>query len=288
MFLTPGRHSVYQVFSTTWGRGREKRPRLKGAHIFMSEPTLTKTSARPAMNTRTVTTLAMLSAIAYVVMLLSKLLPSVNGFLDFDFKDVIICIGGFTFGPVAAAAVSIVVAFVEMVTISHTGPIGFVMNVLATCSFCCTASFVYKRRHTMRGAILGLTRGAGRNHIIRAALEGIAYQTLDIVGAMQRDSGITLRELKVDGGACANNYLMQTQADIINAPVQRPRCVETTAMGAAYLAGLAVGYWASKEDVVKNWAIDRTFAPNIGAEEREKRIHGWNKALRCAYGWAKD
>lgn len=125
----------------------------------MSEPTLTKTSARPAMNTRTVTTLAMLSAIAYVVMLLSKLLPSVNGFLDFDFKDVIICIGGFTFGPVAAAAVSIVVAFVEMVTISHTGPIGFVMNVLATCSFCCTASFVYKRRHTMRGAILGLGLG---------------------------------------------------------------------------------------------------------------------------------
>lgn len=125
----------------------------------MSEPTLTKTSARPAMNTRTVTTLAMLSAIAYVVMLLSKLLPSVNGFLDFDFKDVIICIGGFTFGPVAAAAVSIVVAFVEMVTIGHTGPIGFVMNVLATCSFCCTASFVYKRRHTMRGAILGLGLG---------------------------------------------------------------------------------------------------------------------------------
>ena len=125
----------------------------------MSEPTLTKTSARPAMNTRTVTTMAMLSAIAYVVMLLSKLLPSVNGFLDFDFKDVIICIGGFTFGPVAAAAVSIVVAFVEMVTISHTGPIGFVMNVLATCSFCCTASFVYKRRHTMRGAILGLGLG---------------------------------------------------------------------------------------------------------------------------------
>ena len=102
----------------------------------MSEPTLTKTSARPAMNTRTVTTLAMLSAIAYVVMLLSKLLPSVNGFLDFDFKDVSICIGGFTFGPVAAA-----------------------MNVLATCSFCCTASFVYKRRHTMRGAILGLGLG---------------------------------------------------------------------------------------------------------------------------------
>ena len=81
---------------------------------------------------------------------------------------------------------------------------------------------------------------------------------------------------------------MQMQSDISGAPVQRPTCVETTAMGAAYLAGLAVGYWMSKEDVVQNWAIDRTFAPNIGAEEREKRIHGWNKALKCAYGWAKD
>ena len=125
----------------------------------MSEPTLTKTSARPAMNTRTVTTLAMLSAIAYVVMLLSKLLPSVNGFLDFDFKDVIICIGGFTFGPVAAAAVSIVVAFVEMVTISATGPIGLVMNILSSCCFACVAAFIYKRKHNLKGAITGLIVG---------------------------------------------------------------------------------------------------------------------------------
>lgn len=123
----------------------------------MIDPILTKT--RPAMNTKTVTTLAMLSGIAFAVMLLSKILPSVNGFLDFDFKDVIICIGGFTFGPMAGAAVSIVVAFVEMITISHTGPIGFIMNVLATCSFCCTASFIYKRRHTMSGAVLGLGLG---------------------------------------------------------------------------------------------------------------------------------
>ena len=139
-----------------------------------------------------------------------------------------------------------------------------------------------------RGIIVGLTRGVNKYHIIRATLDSLCYQTNDVLRAMEADSGIRLAALKVDGGACANNYLMQTQADIINAPVQRPRCVETTAMGAAYLAGLAVGYWVSKEDVVKNWAIDRTFAPNIGAEEREKRIHGWNKALRCAYGWAKD
>ena len=139
-----------------------------------------------------------------------------------------------------------------------------------------------------RGIIVGLTRGVNKYHIIRATLDSLCYQTNDVLRAMEADSGIRLAALKVDGGACANNYLMQTQADIIAAPVQRPRCVETTAMGAAYLAGLAVGYWASKEDVVKNWAIDRTFAPNIGAEEREKRIHGWNKALRCAYGWAKE
>ena len=139
-----------------------------------------------------------------------------------------------------------------------------------------------------RGIIVGLTRGVNKYHIIRATLDSLCYQTNDVLRAMEADSGIRLAALKVDGGACANNYLMQTQADIINAPVQRPRCVETTAMGAAYLAGLAVGYWASKEDVVQNWAIDRTFAPNIGAEEREKRIRGWNKALKCAYGWAKD
>ena len=139
-----------------------------------------------------------------------------------------------------------------------------------------------------RGTIVGLTRGVNKYHIIRATLDSLCYQTNDVLRAMEADSGIRLAALKVDGGACANNYLMQTQADIIGAPVQRPRCVETTAMGAAYLAGLAVGYWASKEDVVKNWAIDRTFAPNIGAEEREKRIRGWNRAVKCAYGWAKE
>ena len=125
----------------------------------MSDPTLVRTGARPAMSTKTITTLAMLSGIAYVVMLVSKLLPSVNGFLDFDFKDVIICIGGFTFGPVAAAVMGTGGAFVEMITISTTGLIGFVMNVLATCGFCCTATFIYKKRHTMVGAVLGLGLG---------------------------------------------------------------------------------------------------------------------------------
>ena len=139
-----------------------------------------------------------------------------------------------------------------------------------------------------RGAISGISRGTTAAHIARAALEGIAYQTLDIVGAMQRDSGITLRELKVDGGASANNYLLQAQADISGAPVERPCCVETTALGAAYLAGLAVGYWNSPAEVLQNRAVDRVFTAQISAEDRARRIRGWNKAVRCAYGWARD
>ena len=139
-----------------------------------------------------------------------------------------------------------------------------------------------------RGTIVGLTRGVNKYHIIRATLDSLCYQTNDVLQAMKADSGIELAALKVDGGASANNYLMQTQADLINAPVQRPRCVETTAMGAAYLAGLAVGYWSSKEDVIKNWAIDRTFEPNIAEDDRVARIKGWNKAVKCSYGWAKD
>lgn len=139
-----------------------------------------------------------------------------------------------------------------------------------------------------RGTIVGLTRGVNRYHIIRATLESLAYQTNDVLCAMRADSGIELTSLKVDGGASANNFLMQTQADIIDAPVNRPKCVETTAMGAAYLAGLAVGYWDSKEDVVKNWAIDARFEPEISAEERAKRIKGWNKAVKYSFAWAKD
>ncbi len=139
-----------------------------------------------------------------------------------------------------------------------------------------------------RGTIVGLTRGVNKYHIIRATLDSLCYQTNDVLQAMKADSGIELAALKVDGGASANNYLMQTQADLIDAPVQRPRCVETTAMGAAYLAGLAVGYWASKEDVIKNWAIDRTFEPAIPADERETRVKHWKKAVKSAYGWAKE
>lgn len=139
-----------------------------------------------------------------------------------------------------------------------------------------------------RGTIVGITRGVNKYHIIRATLESLAYQTNDVLQAMQADSGIQLEALKVDGGASANNLLMQIQSDIIQAPVHRPKCVETTAMGAAYLAGLAVGYWANKEDVIKNWAIDCVFAPEIEPEERDKKVKGWNKAVKCSFGWAKE
>ena len=139
-----------------------------------------------------------------------------------------------------------------------------------------------------RGTIVGITRGVNKYHIIRATLESLAYQVNDVLTAMKADSGIDLAALKVDGGASANDFLMQTQSDIINAPVERPQCVETTAMGAAYLAGLAVGYWSSKEDVIKNWAIDKTFEPKISDEDRAKKIKGWNKAVKYAYGWAKE
>ncbi len=139
-----------------------------------------------------------------------------------------------------------------------------------------------------RGAVVGLTRGVNKYHIIRATLDSIAYQTNDVLEAMEGDSGIRLSALKVDGGASANNYLVQTQADISGAPVLRPRCVETTAMGAAYLAGLAVGYWHSTEEIRGNWAVDRRFEPAISREIRERKIRGWKKAVRYTMHWAKD
>lgn len=139
-----------------------------------------------------------------------------------------------------------------------------------------------------RGTIVGLTRGVNKYHIIRATLDSICYQTQAVLQAMKADSGIALTSLKVDGGASANNFLMQTQADIINAPVNRPRCVETTAMGAAYLAGLAVGYWKNLEEIRENWEVERTFIPAITEKERDSRLKGWNKAVRCAFDWAKD
>ncbi|PWM62293.1 MAG: glycerol kinase [Subdoligranulum variabile] len=139
-----------------------------------------------------------------------------------------------------------------------------------------------------RGAIVGLTRGCNKNHIIRATLDSLCYQVNDVLKAMEADAGVHLTMLKVDGGASANNYLLQAQADISGAPVERPCCVETTAMGAAYLAGLAVGYWDSPEEVARNRAVDRVFMAHISDEERARRIRGWNKAVRCAYGWARE
>ena len=139
-----------------------------------------------------------------------------------------------------------------------------------------------------RGTIVGITRGVNKYHIIRATLESLAYQVNDVLRAMEADAGLTLSSLKVDGGASANDFLMQSQADISNAPVNRPKCVETTAMGAAYLAGLAVGYWKNKEEVLRNWASDQIFTPQIPEEERVKKIRGWNKAVRYSYHWAKD
>ncbi len=139
-----------------------------------------------------------------------------------------------------------------------------------------------------RGTIVGITRGVNKYHIIRATLESLAYQVNDVLTAMKADSGIELAALKVDGGASANDFLMQIQADIINAPVSRPVCVETTACGAAYLAGLAVGYWTDKDDVIENQIIERTFEPSITPEDREIRIRGWNKAVKYSFGWAKE
>lgn len=139
-----------------------------------------------------------------------------------------------------------------------------------------------------RGTIVGITRGVNKYHIIRATLESLTYQVNDVLKAMEADSGISLSALKVDGGASANNFLMQVQADINNAPVNRPKCVETTAMGAAYLAGLAAGYWSNQNEIQDKWASDRIFSPQISEEEREKRLKGWKRAVKYAYGWAKE
>ena len=138
-----------------------------------------------------------------------------------------------------------------------------------------------------RGCIVGLTRGVNQAHIIRATLESVAFQANDVLRAMEQDSGITLSALKVDGGACANNFLMQFQSDIINVPVYRPHCVESTATGASYLAGLAVGFWSGKEDVVNSRKIDRVFVPDMDAKSRESLLEGWQAAVKLSMGWAK-
>lgn len=133
-----------------------------------------------------------------------------------------------------------------------------------------------------RGAIVGLTRGVNRNHIVRATLESIAYQVNDVLTAMQEDSGMPITSLRVDGGACDNDFLMQFQADILNTSVVRPYCIETTAMGAAYLAGLAVGYWRSKEEILANHVIAAEFKPQMGQAKRESLLQGWHNAVKAA------
>ena len=136
-----------------------------------------------------------------------------------------------------------------------------------------------------RGTIVGLTRGANRSHIVRATLESIAYQTRDVLQAMQDDSGITLKTLKVDGGAVANNFLMQFQADILGVPVERPKVTETTALGAAFLAGLAVGFWKDKAEISATWNVDRAFQPTMPRETREAKYKGWTRAVERARTW---
>ncbi|MFW2487657.1 glycerol kinase GlpK [Clostridium chromiireducens] len=139
-----------------------------------------------------------------------------------------------------------------------------------------------------RGAIFGLTRGANRNHIIRAALESIAYQSKDLIDAMQEDAGCKLTRLKVDGGASRNNLLMQFQADITGAEVVRPIITETTALGAAYLAGLAVGFWKSKEEIAEKWAVSQAYTPNLSEDKKEKLYRGWKKAVKRAEAWEEE
>ena len=145
----------------------------------------------------------------------------------------------------------------------------------------------YWNQHA-RGCVVGITRGFARAHLVRATLESLAYQTYDICKAMEQDSGIPITALKVDGGACSNNFLMQFQSDILGTDVHRPQCIETTALGAAYLAGLAVGYWDSIEDIRNNWAIDRVFTPAMDEEKQQKLLKGWHKAVKCAMLWGED
>ena len=139
-----------------------------------------------------------------------------------------------------------------------------------------------------RGAILGLTRGANRNHLVRATLESIAYQTREVLEVMQEDSNITLKSLKVDGGCVANSFLMQFQSDILGVPVEKPVVTETTALGAAYLAGLAVGFWSSKDEIAKKWRIDKTFVPDMSEDDRKHKYVNWKKAVRRALEWESD
>ena len=139
-----------------------------------------------------------------------------------------------------------------------------------------------------RGVVVGITRGFNRSHLVRATLESLAYQSYDICKAMEQDAGIAIKSLKVDGGACANDFLMQFQSSILDCEVIRPSCIETTALGAAYLAGLAVGYWKNREDIRNNWHVDRLFESAMDELQREKLVHGWHKAVKCAQMWGEE
>lgn len=139
-----------------------------------------------------------------------------------------------------------------------------------------------------RGTVVGLTRGVTKEHFIRAVVESMAYQTNDLLTAMKEESGLPMASLKVDGGASANNFLLQFQADMSGLPIKRPQCIETTALGAAYLAGLAVGFWRDTEEIRCNWACEHTFLPTIDIRVREELLCGWARAVRCAIAWAKD
>lgn len=145
----------------------------------------------------------------------------------------------------------------------------------------------YWEQHA-RGTIVGLTRGSGAAHIARAALDSIAYQTRDVLKAMEADSGIPIRELRVDGGATVNNLLMQFQSDIMDVNVVRPQIIETTALGAAYLAGLGTGFWKSPDDIKNYWVADQTFSPRMDAEQRQQLVGGWQRAVRAAMSWAEN
>jgi len=139
-----------------------------------------------------------------------------------------------------------------------------------------------------RGTVVGLTRGVNKYHFIRATLESIAYSTYDLAQQMEKDLGLKIKSLKVDGGSSQSDFLMQVQSDLLDKELLRPTCIETTAMGAAYLAGLAVGYWTSTDEIKKNWKVSKTYKSSITKENREKRIKGWHKAVKYAMGWAKD
>ena len=135
---------------------------------------------------------------------------------------------------------------------------------------------------------MGLTRGTSKEQFIRATVESMAYQAYDVIESMEKDSGLQVTELKVDGGASANNFLMQFQADLLQADIVRPQCIETTALGAAYLAGLAVGYWQSLEEIRTNWKAERRFTGQMPEEQRRTAIRGWKRAVRAAVAWAEE